>query len=107
MASLSFDDLVAAEQSDGLEFLAKGGAKVMLRSVLVLPREDQKLLLTLIESMDAEKSDVEKMEDTVDRILVTAADKKEPMKKSLAVLRLKSKATLVKEWMNASDLPEA
>lgn len=107
MASLSFDDLVAAEKTKGLKFTAKGGAEVLLRTITTLPKKDRELVLTLVKSMEKDSDDVDKMEEIVEQVLITAADKKDPMKRSLTALQLDSKIRILRAWMEEIDLPEA
>jgi hypothetical protein len=109
--ALSYEDLLAEEEREaaekGVPFIGKGGAKIILRPVVILPRADQVLILNLSEAVQKDDLAVEAKLDAIDKILVAAADKKKPMKDSLAGLALQSKMRIFEEWMKAADLPES
>lgn len=111
MASLSFDDLMAeAEQetkAKGLDFTAKDGSKVLLRPLMMLGKVELKNVLALVKRVQNEDAEIDARLDAIDAILVAAADRKDPLKKSLAELPPSMRTRIFEEWMKAADLPEA
>jgi len=118
--ALSFDDLMAEAKEEakatGLEFVAKGGTKVLLRPILMLSKTEVKNILALLDKLNAVKSSkdgdqdteaVIEMFDSVDQVLICAADRKDPMRKSLADLPPKSRMQIFEAWMKAAEVPEA
>lgn len=111
MASLNFNELKAEEEKltdeQGLHLTGLDDEEIMVRPVMMLPSEDQKVVLTLSKTLNKKNTADEAMLDALDQILIAASDKKEAMKKTLAALATPSKMTIFEAWMKAADLPEA
>lgn len=109
--ALSFDDLmaeaVAESKAKGLEFVAKGGETVLIRPLLLLSKTELKNIMALLKRVENDEADIVDRLDSVDAILVAAADRKEALKRSLAELPPAMRTRVFEAWMQAADLPEA
>lgn len=111
MAVLKYADLVAdvKRESDenGLDFEAKDGTTVRLRPIVLLGKDELKVVQTLVKVVSDEDRDTYERIEAMDNMLIAAADKKASLKDSLADLPPQYHARVFDAWMKAAALPEA
>lgn len=83
--------------------------KVTLRPMMLIPDPDLKVVLVLIKALgEIDDTDFEKRIETVDRILVAVADKKDAFKKDMADIPAEKRIEIFQAWSDAdSDQGEA
>ncbi|MER7208537.1 hypothetical protein ABT340_15810 [Streptosporangium sp. NPDC000239] len=111
MDVLNYEDLVAEVDSEldekGLKFLAKDGKTVVLRPVLLLGKDELKVVQTLLKVVTDNDRDAFERIDAIDAMLIASADKKDSLKKSLADLPPTMRTKIFDAWMKAGKGPEA
>ena len=108
---LSFDDLKKSVDEQvaekGVYFKAKDGKKVTLRPLMLLNDAELKVVKTLMESVskeqDKDEQDVIRLGESINQILVAAADVKESLKKSLAELPFETRIEIFNAWMGGDE----
>ncbi|MFI6319751.1 hypothetical protein ACIBG8_19610 [Nonomuraea sp. NPDC050556] len=111
MAVLKFDDLKADVDRElrakGLEFIAKNGDTVLLRPVMLLGKEELKVVRTLLEVIQDDKSDAFTRLEAMDSMMIAASDGKKAFKDSLAELPPQIRSKIFDAWMKGGELGEA
>ncbi|WP_043617352.1 hypothetical protein [Nonomuraea candida] len=111
MAVLKYEDLLADVEREkiekGLEFHAKDGEVVILRPVLLLSKDELKVVQVQLKVIGDDKVDTFGRIDAMDAIMIAAADKKKSLKDSLGDLPPQLRARVFETWMQAADTGEA
>lgn len=111
MAVLKFEDLIDEVDRElaekGLEFIAKDGKTVMLRPVLLLGKDELKVVQVLLKVLTDDSKDAFERLEAIDAMLIASANKKESLKKSLAELPPQIRTRIFDAWMQAGKAGEA
>ncbi|SFI81795.1 hypothetical protein SAMN05216275_10573 [Streptosporangium canum] len=111
MAVLRYEDLVEEVEREtadkGLPFLAKDGKTVILRPIMLLGKEELKVVQALLKVIGDDTADTFARIDAMENMLIAAADKKDSLKKSLADLPPQIRTKVFNAWMEAGKGPEA
>ncbi|MEO3860123.1 hypothetical protein [Acrocarpospora sp. B8E8] len=111
MSVLKYSDLIdeveREQAAKGLEFEAKDGKVLLLRPILLLNKDELKVVRTLLKVVGDKDTDTFEQIDAMDAMLVAAADRKDAMKKSLADLPPQMKTRVFEAWMQAAKSGEA
>ncbi|GAA3537176.1 hypothetical protein GCM10022419_016250 [Nonomuraea rosea] len=111
MAVLKYDDLIADVEREleenGLHFIAKDGTTVVLRPILLLGKDELKVVQTLLEKVGDDDADTFAKIEAIDAMLIAAADKKQALKDSLGDLPPQIRTRVFDAWMKGSDAGEA
>lgn len=107
MAVLRYEDLLEDVNREltekGLEFIAKDGKTVILRPVLLLGKEELKVVTTLLNVVGDEDADTFVRIEAMDSMLLAAADKKQPLRDSLETLPPQIRTRVFDAWMKAGN----
>ncbi|MER5643949.1 hypothetical protein [Streptosporangium sp. NPDC002524] len=107
MAVLKYEDLVEDVKRElaakGLEFHAKDGETVTLRPVLLLGKEELKVVTTLLNVVSDEGADTFARIEAMDAMLIASADKKKSLKNSLDDLPPQIRTRVFDAWMKAGN----
>lgn len=111
MAVLKFADLKADAEREikekGLEFIAKNGVTVTLRPVLFLNKDELKVVQTMLKVVSDEKADAFARFESMDAMMLAAADEKKAFRDSLNELPPQLRSKVFETWMKGGELGEA